>query len=66
MKIIKSFCRGPGGGFFKKSPLAAGGKKNARRKIEQDLLIPHLKFFSFYVKDYLEHLILVNANGKCH
>jgi UDP-N-acetylglucosamine 2-epimerase (non-hydrolysing) len=25
-KSIKSFCRGPGGGFFKKSPLAAGGK----------------------------------------
>jgi hypothetical protein len=25
--LIKSFCRGPGGGFFKKSPLAAGGKK---------------------------------------
>jgi hypothetical protein len=24
--IIKSFCRGPGDGFFKKSPLAAGGK----------------------------------------
>jgi hypothetical protein len=23
---IKSFCGGPGGGFFKKSPLAAGGK----------------------------------------
>jgi hypothetical protein len=27
MKLIKSFCGGPGGGFFKKSPLAAGGKK---------------------------------------
>jgi hypothetical protein len=26
MKLIKSFCRGPGGGFFKKSSLAAGGK----------------------------------------
>jgi hypothetical protein len=25
--LIKSFCGGPGGGFFKKSPLAAGGKK---------------------------------------
>ncbi|NIM13172.1 MAG: tetratricopeptide repeat protein [Candidatus Aminicenantes bacterium] len=25
MKIIKNFCGGPGGGFFKKSPLAAGG-----------------------------------------
>jgi hypothetical protein len=24
---IKSFCRGPGGSFFKKRPLAAGGKK---------------------------------------
>jgi hypothetical protein len=24
--LIKNFCRGPGGGFFKKSPLAAGGK----------------------------------------
>ena len=24
--LIKSFCRGPGGGFFKKSPLAAGGR----------------------------------------
>ncbi len=24
---MKSFCRGPGGGFFKKSPLAAGGKE---------------------------------------
>jgi hypothetical protein len=22
---MKSFCEGPGGGFFKKSPLAAGG-----------------------------------------
>jgi hypothetical protein len=27
MKIIKSFCGGPGGGFLEKSPLAAGGKK---------------------------------------
>jgi len=27
MKLIKSFCGGPGGGFFKKSPLAAGGKE---------------------------------------
>jgi hypothetical protein len=26
-EIIKSFCGGPGGGFFKKSPLAAGGKE---------------------------------------
>jgi hypothetical protein len=26
MTPIKSFCGGPGGGFFKKSPLAAGGK----------------------------------------
>jgi hypothetical protein len=26
MKIIKSFCGGPGGGFLEKSPLAAGGK----------------------------------------
>jgi hypothetical protein len=26
MKLNKSFCGGPGGGFFKKSPLAAGGK----------------------------------------
>jgi hypothetical protein len=25
--LIKSFCGGPGGGFFKKSPLAAGGKR---------------------------------------
>jgi UDP-N-acetylglucosamine 2-epimerase (non-hydrolysing) len=25
-KSIKSFCRGPGGGFLEKSPLAAGGK----------------------------------------
>jgi hypothetical protein len=25
--LIKSFCGGPGGGFFKKSPLAAGGNK---------------------------------------
>jgi hypothetical protein len=24
--LIKSFCGGPGGGFYKKSPLAAGGK----------------------------------------
>jgi hypothetical protein len=24
---MKSFCGGPGGSFFKKSPLAAGGKK---------------------------------------
>jgi hypothetical protein len=24
--LIKSFCRGPGGGFLEKSPLAAGGK----------------------------------------
>jgi hypothetical protein len=24
--LIKSFCGGPGGGFFKKSPLAAGGQ----------------------------------------
>jgi hypothetical protein len=29
--LIKSFCRGPGGGFFKKSPLAAGGKKKGER-----------------------------------
>jgi hypothetical protein len=28
--LIKSFCEGPGGGFFKKSPLAAGGKKYRR------------------------------------
>jgi len=28
MKLIKSFCRGPGGSFFKKRPLAAGGKKS--------------------------------------
>ncbi len=27
MKLIKSFCGGPGGGFFKKSPLVAEGKK---------------------------------------
>jgi len=27
-KIIKSFCGGPGGGFFKKSPLVAEGKSN--------------------------------------
>jgi len=27
VSIIKSFCEGPGGGFFKKSPLAAGGKE---------------------------------------
>jgi hypothetical protein len=26
-KLIKSFCGGPGGGFFKKSPLVAEGKK---------------------------------------
>jgi len=26
--LTKSFCGGPGGGFFKKSPLAAGGKYN--------------------------------------
>ena len=26
-QLIKSFCRGPGGSFFKKRPLAAGGKK---------------------------------------
>jgi hypothetical protein len=25
--LIKNFCGGPGGGFFKKNPLAAGGKK---------------------------------------
>jgi hypothetical protein len=25
--LIKSFCRGPGGGFFKKSLLVAEGKK---------------------------------------
>jgi hypothetical protein len=25
--LIKSFCGGPGGGFFKKSPLAAGGSR---------------------------------------
>lgn len=25
VQIIRSFCGGPGGGFFKKSPLAAGG-----------------------------------------
>jgi hypothetical protein len=25
IKLIKSFCGGPGGGFFKKSPLVAGG-----------------------------------------
>ena len=24
---VKSFCGGPGGGFFKRSPLAAGGMK---------------------------------------
>jgi hypothetical protein len=24
--LIKSFCGGPGGSFFKKRPLAAGGK----------------------------------------
>jgi hypothetical protein len=28
--LIKSFCGGPGGGFFKKSPLAAGGKEKRR------------------------------------
>jgi hypothetical protein len=26
-KIIKNFCRGQGGGFYKKSPLVAEGKK---------------------------------------
>jgi len=31
IKIIKSFCGGPGGGFFKKSPLAAGGKEFSRQ-----------------------------------
>jgi hypothetical protein len=29
--LIKSFCRSPGGGFFKKSPLAAGGKKKGEK-----------------------------------
>jgi uncharacterized protein (DUF1778 family) len=28
MKLIKSFCGGPGGSFFKKRPLAAGGNKS--------------------------------------
>jgi len=27
-EIVKSFCGGPGGGFFKKSPLVAEGKEN--------------------------------------
>jgi CubicO group peptidase (beta-lactamase class C family) len=26
--VIKSFCGGPGGSFYKKRPLAAGGKKD--------------------------------------
>jgi hypothetical protein len=34
-KIIKSFCGGPGGGFFKKSPLAAGGKDNKKNLAAQ-------------------------------
>jgi putative selenate reductase len=28
LKLMKSFCGGPGGGFLEKSPLAAGGKSN--------------------------------------
>jgi hypothetical protein len=32
-KLIKSFCGGPGGDFFKKSPLAAGGKMEARNVV---------------------------------
>jgi hypothetical protein len=28
MKLIKSFCGGPEGGFLEKSPMAAGGKGN--------------------------------------
>jgi hypothetical protein len=28
IKLNKSFCGGPGGGFLEKSPLAAGGKSN--------------------------------------
>ncbi|MGD2086906.1 MAG: two-component regulator propeller domain-containing protein [Candidatus Aminicenantes bacterium] len=28
--LMKSFCGGPGGSFYKKSPLAAGGKKNIK------------------------------------
>jgi hypothetical protein len=26
--LIKNFCRGPGGGFYKKSPLVAEGSEN--------------------------------------
>jgi hypothetical protein len=32
--LIKSFCRGPGGGFFKKNPLAAGGNQSAIAAIQ--------------------------------
>jgi hypothetical protein len=38
-KLIKSFCGGPGGGFFKKSPLAAGGKSNFTAEPEANISI---------------------------
>jgi hypothetical protein len=31
--LIKNFCGGPGGGFYKKSPLAAGGKIDSKVEI---------------------------------
>jgi hypothetical protein len=34
-KIIKSFCGGPGGGFFKKSPLVAEGKSNVQAQSQE-------------------------------